>query len=138
MKSEESVIIHRRKWEYRIFLILIEKKIVFLAEIVFLKFQTDPSGNLRFGKRHSSLNIFARLYWYYWNSQRYVWLCETHHYSFTGFFKSIRTKENDAFSHPILRFEIWKLHQKAQEIRFLLNGVQILRCFSFTPCNNMV
>jgi len=38
------------------------KKIAFLAEIVFLKFQTDPSGNLGFGKRHSSLNIFARLY----------------------------------------------------------------------------
>ena len=57
---------------------------------------------------------------------------------YTGFFKSIRTKENDTFSHPILRFEIWKLHQKAQEIRFLLNGVQILRCFSFTSCNNMV
>jgi len=38
------------------------KKIALLAEIVFLKFQTDPGGNLRFGKRHSSLNVFAHLY----------------------------------------------------------------------------
>jgi len=34
------------------------KKIAFLVEIIFLKFQTDPSGNLR----HSSLNFSARLY----------------------------------------------------------------------------
>ena len=45
----------------------------------------------------------------------------------------MRTKENDAFSLPILRFEIWKLHQKAQEIRFLLSGVHILQCYSFSP-----